>query len=155
MHKIITIALISLLTLASCTKAEKEEVSEILSEPVKVTEPEAPEVSEVSETSGGEYLAYSEEKYDSLLGQERFALFFHAEWCPTCISMEKDIKENLSKFPEGATVLVADYDSETELKQKYGIVSQSTIVIIDAEGNEVKKLAAPSSDEIITELKAS
>ena len=99
-------------------------------------------------TSSPQYIAYTETTYNDSLGKKPFALFFHADWCHVCLSLEKDIMANLSDFPEGSTILQANFDTEKELKTKYAITTQSIVVIIDAEGNEVVKLVAPSADEV-------
>ena len=163
--KILTLTILSLFAFAACNQAQEEEVIEILTEDAEVMEttdggedttgdPEEEEVEELTEASaGGTYVAYSEENLTSALASGPVALFFHAEWCPTCVGMEADIKENLASFPDGTTIVVANFDDETALRQKYGITTQSVIVIVDGEGNEVKKLAAPGSDEIIKQLK--
>ncbi len=67
-------------------------------------------------------------------------IFFHATWCPSCRGLEKDINSNLSNIPTDMTILKADYDSETTLKKKYGVVRQHTIVQVDANGDEIKTL---------------
>jgi thioredoxin 1 len=56
-------------------------------------------------------------------------LFFHADWCPTCVAAEKDI---LSKdIPSDLTILKVNFDSEIELKKKYEIIAQTTFIQID------------------------
>jgi thiol-disulfide isomerase/thioredoxin len=64
-------------------------------------------------------------------------LFFHASWCPQCRSIEQSIKKD--GLPSGVTVFKVDYDTNQELRQKYGVTIQTTFVKIDSNGN---KLAA-------------
>ena len=94
-----------------------------------------------------QYRAYSESEVADLDG-EPFALFFHASWCPTCHAIQADLEENLSSFPQGSTIAEVNFDTATALRQKYGVNVQSTILIIDADGNKVETLAAPSATEI-------
>lgn len=96
----------------------------------------------------GEYIDYSEETYNSLLGKKPLVLFFHANWCPTCRIMDKDIVSELKTFPAGTKILKTDFDKETELKKKYNVVGQSTIVVLNAKGEVVQKLVAPDNDAI-------
>lgn len=96
-------------------------------------------------TSEDIYMAFTQDAYDSMLGQKPFALFFHASWCPTCQFMEQDILSNISEFPEGTVILKADYDTETALKEKYSISSQSLVVMINADGSVAETLVAPSA----------
>ena len=108
-----------------------------------------------SDVYEAQYVTYSEDIYKSLLGQKPFALFFHAGWCPICQRMEKDILEGLNEFPEGTVILKADYDKETQLKQKYLVQTQSTILFFDAEGKQTGKLLGPQNEAIIEEIKKS
>lgn len=65
------------------------------------------------------------------------ALFFHASWCPKCRDLEEDILANT--IPDGFTVFKVDYDSATELRQRYGVTVQTTIVYVDDDGNALAK----------------
>ena len=82
----------------------------------------------------GTFEDYSPEK----VAQEGdVVLFFHASWCPTCRALEGDIEKN--EIPEGITILKVDFDTSTELRQKYGVTTQHTLVQVDAEGNLIQK----------------
>jgi thiol-disulfide isomerase/thioredoxin len=67
-------------------------------------------------------------------------LFFHAPWCPQCRDLEADIKDN--DIPTGVTIIKVDYDTNQSLRQKYGVTVQTTVVLIDDEGNLVRKFVA-------------
>lgn len=90
------------------------------------------------------YLDYTEETYESLLGEKPFAIFFHAPWCPTCVLLEREILANSESFPEGSIILKADFDTEMILRKKYNIRSQSVVVMIDSSGEGAETLVAPS-----------
>lgn len=109
---------------------------------------------EEANLGNAQYIAYSETKYKELLGKEPFAIFFHAPWCPVCKGLEKDINAELSQFPKGVNILKADFDTETELRFKYDIGSQSTFVIVDGKGEYVKTLVAPSNEDLTSTLTA-
>ncbi len=64
-------------------------------------------------------------------------LFFHATWCPECKAADKAFKSNLDSIPENVVILKTDYDSNTELKKKYGVTYQHTFVQIDNNGNKI------------------
>jgi thioredoxin 1 len=66
-------------------------------------------------------------------------LFFHASWCPTCKAAEDDINKMGSNSTANLNILKIDYDTATELKQKYKVTQQSTFVLVDKDGNELKK----------------
>jgi len=89
------------------------------------------------EKSAGTYVDYSASALASAEGKK--LLFFHATWCPSCRALNSDISGNLSEIPAGVTIFKTDYDKETELKKKYGVTLQHTIVQVDAEGNMIAK----------------
>lgn len=78
------------------------------------------------------YIDYSQESLASAEGQR--VLFFHAPWCSQCRALESDIKEQ--GVPEGFTILKVDYDSSKDLRQKYGVTLQTSLVKIDANGDK-------------------
>lgn len=57
------------------------------------------------------------------------ALHFHADWCPTCRAQEKLFNGWKGDAAVPGTLLVANYDSERELKKQYGVRSQSTVIV--------------------------
>jgi len=129
--------LLSALVLSSCTfldtsKKEMEAVDEI--------------ASNTNEERGG-YEEYSQERFNELWGSEKFILFFHADWCPTCRTLEADIKKDLSLL-NGHVVFEVNYDTATELKKDYEVLTQSTVIFINANGSIFEKRVNPSLDLI-------
>ena len=86
----------------------------------------------------GSYESYAAAKL-AKANEGDVVLFFRASWCPTCRALDADIKSNLSKIPAGVTILDVNYDTETALKQKYGVTYQHTLVQVDAQGNLITK----------------
>lgn len=86
----------------------------------------------------GSYEAYSESKL-AKAEDGKVVLFFRASWCPSCRTLDTDIKANQAMIPEGVTILDVDYDQSTALKQKYGVTTQHTLVQVDAKGNMLNK----------------
>lgn len=100
----------------------------------------------------GAYEAYSPEKL-SWAEHGKVVLFFKASWCPSCRSLDADIKSNMSSIPEGVTILEVDYDSSAELKKKYGVTQQHTLVQVDADGNQIAKWgASPALADVISKI---
>jgi thiol-disulfide isomerase/thioredoxin len=91
----------------------------------------------------GSYEAYNPEKLANAKNGD-VVLFFHASWCPSCRALNGDIDKNLSLIPDGVTILKTDYDTQTELKKKYGVTSQHTLVQVDENGNMIKKWSGGS-----------
>ena len=94
------------------------------------------------------YITYSKSNYDANVSKKR-VLFFHAVWCPTCKIANEEFNGNLDKIPEGVVLIKTDYDTETELKKKYNITYQHTFVLVDDEGNEIKKWNGGGIEELI------
>ncbi len=99
--------------------------------------------SQVSTNETDQYIEYTEANYKEKLGKEKFILFFHADWCPLCRQLESKIKEDLSIL-NGHTVLEANYDREIELKKKFDVLAQTTVVFIDEKGMATEKKVNPS-----------
>jgi len=93
----------------------------------------------------GSYEAYALEKVALASESHDVVLFFRASWCPTCRTVDSDIKANLSKIPESLAILDVDYDNSSELKKKYGVTYQHTFVQVDKDGNLIKKWSGSSS----------
>jgi len=74
-------------------------------------------------------------------------LFFNASWCSTCQEAEKNL--NASGVPEGLTVVKVDYDSNTDLRKKYGVTVQHTFVQVDPDGNQLAKWSGSNTAEAI------
>lgn len=104
------------------------------------------------EATMGVYEAYSMEKLARAETGD-VVLFFHAAWCPSCRGLGGDIEKNLSAIPEGVAILKVNYDTETELKKKYGVTYQHTLVQVDKDGNLIKKWSgSPSLAKLVSEI---
>jgi thioredoxin 1 len=100
----------------------------------------------------GSYEAYSADKI-AKAAQGKVIIFFHASWCPSCRGLNASIDSNLAAIPKDVTILKADYDKETELKKKYGVTSQHTLVQVDKDGNMIKKWSGGSSlDNLVSKI---
>lgn len=100
----------------------------------------------------GLYEAYAPEKLARALDGD-VVLFFHASWCPSCRGLNADIEKNLEAIPGGLSILKTDYDTETELRKKYEITYQHTLVQVDKDGNLIKKWSgSPSLDRLVAEI---
>ncbi len=102
----------------------------------------------------GSYKDYSPETMtlEQKAGQ-KVVLYFHAPWCPFCKAADADFKTHTDKIPAGVTVLKTDYDSNGELKKKYGVTYQHTFVQIDASGNEVTKWISGDTELLAKNIK--
>lgn len=105
-----------------------------------------------AEEKQGSYVVYSELAFQQANSSDRKVLFFHAGWCPQCRALEKDITEK--GVPGGMIIFKVDYDSANDLKAKYGVTLQTTIVEVDAQGALIKKHVAYSQPSLSAVLDA-
>lgn len=94
------------------------------------------------------YMLYSKESFAAAIGKKR-VYFFHAPWCPTCRPADAEFQANVNKIPQDVVLFKTDYDSSTELKKLYGITYQHTYVLVDDEGNAVKKWNGGALAELV------
>ncbi len=100
------------------------------------------------------YLTYS----DAMLAKTRLKgksiLFFAAtRWCQSCSELEKEIIERQPEIPEGVTILKVDYDNDKAMNQRYGVTSQHTLVLLDKNGQEVKRWLGGDFDTLLQQIK--
>jgi len=76
------------------------------------------------------------------------ALHFHAAWCPTCRAQEQAMQSLTSDPALNLTVLVANYDTEKDLKRRFNVRAQSTIVVLRGQ-KELARLVGESSQTSI------
>lgn len=80
-----------------------------------------------------------------LSAEKKNILFFHAQWCPACRTLEKNLLK--STIPENIQFIKVNFDQSSELKKKYGVITQHTLVQVDQDGNMIKKVAGALSLE--------
>lgn len=100
----------------------------------------------------GSYEAYFPEKLARATTGD-VVLFFHASWCPSCRALSADIEKNMKSIPTGLSILKVDYDASTELKKKYGVTSQHTLVQVSADGALIKKWSgSPNLSSLVSQI---
>lgn len=80
--------------------------------------------------------------------------FFHASWCPTCQSIEKEINADPSRIPADSVFIKTDFDTETALRQKYGVTVQYTFVQVDNDGNEIGQWTVTNLEKAVANIKS-
>ena len=99
-------------------------------------------------SAAGAYIDYSDGIIAKTEGTK--VLFFHASWCPNCRALEKDI--NAGPLPAGLTIIKVDFDNSADLRQRYGVTLQTTVVYVDDDGSELGKTILaddPSVDALV------
>lgn len=88
----------------------------------------------------GSYISYATYAANpQIYADGKVVLFFHAPWCSTCKEADKNLTGDPASLPAGITVVKTDFDSETELRQRYGVTVQHTFVQVDPKGDQVAK----------------
>jgi thiol:disulfide interchange protein len=95
--------------------------------------------------TGGQYIDYSEAAIAENADKD-IVIFFHAQWCPNCRELEKTL--TAGAIPENIVIMKADYDTETELKKKYGVTQQTTMVQVNGQGEKQTIWVANAFDDI-------
>jgi len=100
-----------------------------------------------------QYLDYSEQNLLSSRKFGRTLLFFAATtWCSNCIIIDEDIKKRISEIPQDITILKVDYDNDHKMKAKYGVTMQTTLILLDNNGDEIKRWIGTSFDDLLENL---
>ena len=110
-------------------------------------------------SQGGEdrYVLFTPETLTSQ-SETRRVLFFYANWCPTCIPVDKDFQRRKEAIPSNVTLIRVNYNddatdaTEEELARKYDITYQHTFVEIDNQGNAIKRWNGGGLDELLSQL---
>ncbi len=76
------------------------------------------------------------------------ALHFHADWCPTCRAQDKTLDAMKAEKGLDLTILKVDYDTEKDLKKRFAVRTQSTMVVLKG-SKEVARLAGDTSADAI------
>ncbi len=86
------------------------------------------------------YVDYEEKLLtDAITQWHQIVLFFNASRCPLCKTLHADLTNEETVIPENLVIFNVDYDSETALKEKFGIASQHTLVYLDKKWGELYK----------------
>lgn len=94
-----------------------------------------------AQIQGASYMAYSD---DVLMNGEPKILFFHAAWCPICRDADEKLMSWYGQQLPTINTYKVDYDTQADLKAKYGVTYQHTFVLVDGEGNVIQKVQGPS-----------
>ncbi len=81
-------------------------------------------------------------------------LFFHADWCPSCRQAEENFLKNW--IPEWLTILKVDFDTETDLRKKYSILTQTSFVSITSDWPLIKRwVGGLTIEDIMSKIRES
>ena len=105
-------------------------------------------------TGPGRYANYDDSVFQTAAADgDKIVLYFHADWCPFCRVLDKDINNNLDNIPSGTTILKVDYDSATDLRQKHKITLQHSFAQVDTSGETVQTwLGSNTLNELVAKI---
>jgi len=118
---------------------EKETSVDITVEPKESAKSDEPAAKEVATSTPATYVSYSEQAFAADRGKR--ILFFHAPWCPQCRQLDTEISADVASV-SNATIYKVDYDSNIELRKKYGVTQQTTFVQTNPDGTAKNKFVA-------------
>lgn len=118
--------------------------------------PEGREIEQKAKSiKAGFYEVYSPDNFSQFMRSwsedTKVVLFFNASWCPSCQVLNKELSRY--SLPEGLAVFSVDYDKYPELKKKYGVTYQHTLVQVDANSGLIKKWSGGDVAKIVSEVK--
>jgi thiol-disulfide isomerase/thioredoxin len=100
------------------------------------------------------YTSYNATSVSKALSEgKKVVLFFHAWRCPSCRSLDKEITAWISSLPANTIVFKVDYDASDDLKKKYGVKSQHTLVSLDKSENTISKNQWGDLGDLISMIK--
>lgn len=102
----------------------------------------AEEATTIEDITPGVYTSYDADAI-AHSDAKHILLFFYATWCPTCKALDTDIVAHADSIPAGVEIYKVDYDTSTDLKRKYGVTTQHSIIEIDASGKALSGISHP------------
>lgn len=132
--------------------ATTEEVSTSLNSENGSVESNSNDLKRGEVLSDSRYVSYSAEGFEDAKDKKR-VYFFHASWCPTCKVANEEFSSNPDEIPEDIVLFKTNYDTENDLKKRYGITYQHTFVQVDENGNEVSKWNGGGISELIANVR--
>ena len=131
--RVLSLGLTALL-LTSCVANPPAETN---AQPEPVATTAAPEGVYANAAGYISYETYSAapEKYSA----SNVVLFYNAYWCSTCKAARDGFEAGLSEMPEDLTIVLVDFDENTEMRKKHDVIVQHTFVQIDSMGNELQR----------------
>ena len=125
---------LTVLLLASCASPVPAE-RKAKPEPVATTE--APEGVYANTTGYISYETYAAapDNYSA----SNVVLFYNAYWCSTCKAARDGFEAGLSEMPEDLTIVLVDFDENTEMRKKHDVIVQHTFIQIDSAGKELQR----------------
>ncbi len=96
---------------------------------------------------------YSADRLESLKKSgNKFAVFAGASWCPGCKRLAEQITSNQQILPKNTAILIADFDTELELRRTYGVTVKHTGIFFEADGSHQKTVSGVLMSDFMAHL---
>lgn len=82
------------------------------------------------------------------------ALHFHADWCPTCRAQDQVLQSLKQESGLNLTVLKVNYDTEKDLKRRFNVRTQSTLIVLHGQRESARLVADTSATGIRSALQS-
>ena len=82
------------------------------------------------------------------------ALHFRADWCPTCRAQDRVLQALQAEKGLDITVLSVNYDTEKDLKRRFRINTQSTLVVLKGDKESARLVGDTAARSIRAALKS-
>ncbi len=108
-----------------------------------------------------EWKKFSIENYEaSIKNNERMVIDFYADWCIPCKELDaltfsdKDVLNEFERFTVYKVDMTKNDDTNEQLRKRFDVIGMPTVLIIDAKGNEVKRLTGfVNAEEFLSYVK--
>lgn len=95
---------------------------------------------ETSSSEAGYYITYEEyQSARAVYAGSEVVLFFNASWCSTCRVARDNFESTRAQIPANLAVVMVDFENSAELKKKYGVTYQHTLVHVNESGDLLHK----------------
>jgi thiol-disulfide isomerase/thioredoxin len=102
---------------------------------------------------GPNYATYSDAALQQAQAENKqLLLYFWAPWCSTCSALDDQLQETVERLPPQVQVLRVPYDDAKQLKQKYQITVQHTLVKLDESGEAIDKWVGGDADYLVKKV---
>ena len=114
-----------------------------------------------SENLEPEWKKFSIENYEaSLNNNERMVIDFYADWCIPCKELDAltfsdpRVLNEFNRFTVYKVDMTKNNDTNEQLRKRFNVIGMPTVLIIDSNGNETKRLTGfVNADEFLTFIK--
>lgn len=152
---IVMVSSLSLIAFAGCdAQKASEEAAKVIEmtdskEVMEKQEEKTEETKEVTRATGPRYRAYADVvNPEAEIGKGPVALYFTADWCSTCQKIKGNVKQDIASFPEGTNIVEVNFDDSKGLRERFGVDSQTTFIVLNKDGEVVKKLSVPTNGDL-------